>query len=145
MIYMVTRLIFNSKSRVNSRRCMPFAEHVIARVRLGCQRRQVRVRERGPWAAVSAGCCGRYRFSYLVVARYGSVGELGCGAGVLAAGQEVRARRVRAGSVICGGRSWARGGRWLRRWARARRRAAGGSLPPDPTIDRCARRPPPCT
>lgn len=95
---------------------------------------------REAWAAVSAGCCGRYRFSYLVVARCGSVGRLGGGAGVLAAGREVRARRVR-GSVICGGRSWAR----AVRLARAVRRAAGGSLPPEPTIDRCARRPPPCT
>lgn len=64
-----------------------------------------RVRGEAGQRSALAGCCGRYRFSYLV-ARRGRERGARAGAGVLAAGQVVRSRWARAGSVICGGRSW---------------------------------------
>ena len=77
---------------------------------------------RAAGGAVS-GCCGTrsYRFSYLIVARYERVRGRAAIVVVLT-GTVRRSRRV-WGSVICGGRSWARGG-----GTRARRRAAGRAL-----------------
>lgn len=52
--------------------------------------------QRWPW----------YRFSYLVVARFEREQRCDSRASVLAVGSERRSCRVRADSVICGGRSW---------------------------------------
>lgn len=83
---------------------------------------------------------GAYRFSYLIVARYERVRDRAASVVVLRAGTVRRSRRVRAGSVICGGRSWARGGGGA---CEASRGGPGTARPRPARIDRCARKPPP--
>lgn len=80
-------------------------------------------------------CCGvrmPYRFPYLVVALCERVAGRAILKGVLGVGRLRRCRMMRAGSVICGGRSWAQGaeGRVAWRVRVVARRA--GHCPPQP-------------
>ncbi|CAD0199762.1 unnamed protein product [Chrysodeixis includens] len=72
-----------------------------------------------------------YRFSYLIVVAYERARDRVASVLVLSADTVRRSRRVRAGSVICGGRSWARGAAAAVRVRGVARRA--GHCPPAPS------------